>query len=199
MDSFKTILNKAEGSFKNKKSHFIGILFPIHEENEIKTLLNQLKTEYSGANHYCYAYRIMNNDHNIKEYWSDDGEPSNSAGIQIYYEIKKHSLVNVLAVVVRYFGGIKLGVPGLIEAYKSATHLAIENATIIDFVISKKIKIECDYAVFSRILSYAKKNNISVLNQYQYEVCRATFLVPLNKYDMFKSELQLLNVLLDGE
>ena len=129
-DTYKTIEISVENIlFKEKNSKFFGFAFPVTSEIEVKTHLENLKAEHFSARHWCYAYQI--GTENIKFRANDDGEPSNSAGMPIYGQIQSFEITNVLVVVVRYFGGVKLGVGGLISAYKNTAQLTLDEATII--------------------------------------------------------------------
>jgi putative IMPACT (imprinted ancient) family translation regulator len=124
-DTYKTLDESVENIlFKEKNSKFFGYAFPVTSEIEVKTYLENLKTEHFSARHWCYAYQIGTEV--IKFRANDDGEPSNSAGMPIYGQIQSFDITNVLVVVVRYFGGVKLGVGGLISAYKTTAQLTLE-------------------------------------------------------------------------
>ena len=153
MDSYITIESVSEGVFKDRKSKFIAVARPVRNENEMKQALNDIKSEYYDATHHCYAYRFLDKNFQIVEHWSDDGEPSNSAGIQIYYAIKKFELLNLLVVVIRYYGGVKLGVPGLINAYKSSALEALENAAKIEKKLTKYFSISFTYEQMSKVMT----------------------------------------------
>ena len=128
-DTYKTIENKSEGVFKDRGSKFIALAYPIGSENEAKKILADVRKEYHDACHHCYAYRIGADKQQFRS--SDDGEPSGTAGKPIFNQIQSKDLTNIFIVVVRYFGGTLLGVPGLINAYKSATLDALNNAVSV--------------------------------------------------------------------
>ena len=129
-DLYKTILKPAESNLRDHASKFIGYLYPVRNEEEIKNILSELKKQYYDATHHCYAYRLGTKGEIFRA--NDDGEPSGSAGKPILNQLLSAQVTNTLAVVVRYFGGTKLGIPGLISAYKEATKEALNAATIIE-------------------------------------------------------------------
>ena len=135
-DTYKEIKKATSGIYREKGSKFIAFAFPIHNENEAKLKLNEVKKNKPSANHYCYAYIINPDKSNYRI--NDDGEPSSTAGKQIFKQIQKFQLTNILIVVIRYFGGTKLGIPGLIRSYSTATLLALEEAQIINKNIEEK-------------------------------------------------------------
>ncbi|OFY90150.1 MAG: YigZ family protein [Bacteroidetes bacterium RIFCSPLOWO2_12_FULL_31_6] len=162
-DVYKTILNQTEGIYKEKGSKFIAIAFPIFSEEEFKEQLKEIKKKYHDARHHCYAYKLGITENEYRT--NDDGEPSNSAGAPIFGQIQSFELTNIAIIVVRYFGGIKLGVGGLISAYREATKEALNNAKIIERTVANFYKIEFDYKVMSDIMNLLKKNNIEIVNQ----------------------------------
>lgn len=194
MDSYLTIENQSIGVYKDRKSKFIAIAEPVKNDVEIKQALNKIKSEYYDATHHCYAYRFLDKDFQVVEHWNDDGEPANSAGIQIYYAIKKFELLNILVVVVRYYGGVKLGVPGLITAYKSSSIEAITSATIIEKIITKSFSIKFQYEQLSKIMSCLKKYKVKIKKQILELDCFIEAEVCIPQFETIKQELKLLNV-----
>jgi uncharacterized YigZ family protein len=163
-DTYKTIEISVENIlFKEKNSKFFGFAFPVTSEIEVKTHLENLKAEHFSARHWCYAYQI--GTENIKFRANDDGEPSNSAGMPIYGQIQSFEITNVLVVVVRYFGGVKLGVGGLISAYKTSAQLTLDEANIIEKTIDKHFKITFDYKNMNKVMRIIKEKNIQIINQ----------------------------------
>ena len=163
-DTYKTIEISVENIlYKEKNSKFFGFAFPVTSEIEVKTHLENLKGEHFSARHWCYAYQI--GTENIKFRANDDGEPSNSAGMPIYGQIQSFDITNVLVVVVRYFGGVKLGVGGLISAYKTTAQLTLEEANIIEKTIDKHFKITFDYKNMNKVMRIIKEKNIQILHQ----------------------------------
>ena len=146
-DTYKTIKSPAQGIYKEKGSKFISFAYPVKTESEVKLLLEENKKEYYDARHHCFAY-ILGYD---KSAWrlNDDGEPSGTAGKPIYGQLQSFDLTNTLLIVVRYFGGIKLGVSGLINAYKSAAKDALQNSSIIENTINELYKLIFPYEMIN--------------------------------------------------
>jgi uncharacterized YigZ family protein len=163
-DTYKTITAASEEIlFKEKNSKFFGYAFPVTSEEEVKEILDQLKKEHFSARHWCYAYQI--GTEKIQYRANDDGEPNNSAGMPIYGQIQSFEVTNILIVVVRYFGGVKLGVGGLISAYKTAAQMAMENATIIEKTIDKHFIISFGYAHMNKVMRIIKEKNLQIVSQ----------------------------------
>ena len=163
-DTYNTIENAVENIlFKEKNSKFIGYAYPITSENEVKTHIENLKKEHFSARHWCYAYQIGTETLRFRA--NDDGEPSNSAGMPIYGQIQSFEITNVLLVVVRYFGGVKLGVGGLISAYKTTAQLTLEEADIVEKTIDKHFKITFDYKNMNKVMRIIKEKNIDIVHQ----------------------------------
>jgi uncharacterized YigZ family protein len=162
-DTYKTIENSSEGVFRDKGSRFIAHLYPIKSEDEIKTIIAELKALHPKASHLCWAMRISP-DRSIYKI-NDDGEPSGTAGRPILNSLLSHNLTNVMAVVVRYFGGSLLGIPGLINAYKSATLEAINQANIIEKTIDLSFQIEFNHPLMNEVMKIIKDENLKVYNQ----------------------------------
>ncbi|MBP6072815.1 MAG: YigZ family protein [Flavobacterium sp.] len=163
-DTFKTIaLPTEEILFKEKSSKFYGYAFPVTSEEEVKQQLDDLRKKHPGAVHYCYAYQIGTEKTIYRA--NDDGEPSNSAGAPIYGQIQSHGLTNLLIVVVRFFGGIKLGVGGLIVAYKTAAQMSLEQAEIIEKTIDIHYLISFDYKNMNKVMRIIKEKNLEIIAQ----------------------------------
>ena len=163
-DTYNTIDEAVENIlFKEKNSKFIGYAYPISSENEVKSHIENLKKEHFSARHWCYAYQIGTETFKFRA--NDDGEPSNSAGMPIYGQIQSFEITNVLIVVVRYFGGVKLGVGGLISAYKTTAQLTLEEANIIEKTIDKHFKITFDYKNMNKVMRIIKEKNLDIVNQ----------------------------------
>ncbi|HLO73629.1 MAG TPA: YigZ family protein [Flavobacterium sp.] len=163
-DTYKTIAAASEEIlFKEKNSKFFGYAFPVKSEEEIKEILDRLKKEHFSARHWCYAYQI--GTEKIQYRANDDGEPNNSAGMPIYGQIQSFEVTNTLIVVVRYFGGVKLGVGGLISAYKTAAQMAMENAIIIEKTIDKHFIISFGYAHMNKVMRIIKEKNLQIVSQ----------------------------------
>ena len=163
-DTFKTIaFPSTEILFKEKNSKFFGYSFPILSELEVKPIIDTLRKQHPNAGHYCYAYQI--GIENIVYRANDDGEPSNSAGTPIYGQIQSFDLTNVLIVVVRIFGGVKLGVGGLISAYKTTAQLVLETSEIIEKTIDIHFIVSFDYKNMNKVMRVIKEKNIGIVNQ----------------------------------
>jgi uncharacterized YigZ family protein len=157
-DRYQEILSPAEGIFKDKGSKFIARAFPVYHEEEIKGILEMLRKEYYDARHHCYAY-ILNPDKSSYRI-NDDGEPSGSAGKPIYGQLLSKDLTNILVVVIRYFGGTKLGIPGLINAYKTATQEALSQAVIVHKTVNDVFELQFDYPLMNSIIRILKEENL---------------------------------------
>ena len=144
-----------------KKSKFLTFLHPITSSEQAKLILDKYKKEHADATHVCYAYIL---DENTYKY-SDDGEPTNSAGIPIYQVLKNNKLIYTLCVVIRYYGGIKLGVGGLSHAYSSGAINAIKLSTIIEYKVTNEYIIETNYNVFDSLNHFLEKKGIAILNK----------------------------------
>ena len=169
-DTYKTIDQPTEEIlFKEKNSKFFGYAFPVTTTDEVKIYIEQLKKQHFGAVHFCYAYQI--GTEKIEFRANDDGEPSNSAGIPIYGQIQSFGLTNILIVIVRYFGGTKLGVGGLITAYKTAAQLVLENASIVEKTININFKITFDYKNINTVMRIIKEKQLDIDSQKMEENC----------------------------
>lgn len=163
-DTYNTIAFPSEEIlFKEKGSKFFGYAFPIMSEEEVKPIIEILRKKHPTACHYCYAYQI--GTEKISYRANDDGEPSNSAGMPIYGQIQSFSVTNILVVVVRIFGGTKLGVGGLITAYKTAAQIALENCPIIEKTIDIHYLISFDYKNMNKVMRIIKEKNLDLVNQ----------------------------------
>jgi uncharacterized YigZ family protein len=163
-DTYKTILNPSEEIlFKEKSSKFFGYAYPVSSEIEIKNHLDILRKKHFGAVHFCYAYQI--GTATIQYRTNDDGEPSNSAGAPIYGQILSFDLTNILVIIVRYFGGTKLGVGGLISAYRTSALMAIEASIIIEKTIDIHYIITFDYKNMNKIMRIIKEKNLEIVSQ----------------------------------
>lgn len=163
-DSYNCILTPNEESlFKDKGSKFIGYAYSVNNEEDIKLLIEEVKKIHYSARHHCYAYRIGTSE--IKYRANDDGEPSNSAGNPILGQIQSKELTNTLVIVVRYFGGIKLGVGGLINAYKTAAKDVLDICTIETKTINEQIKITGEYNELNQIMRFIKEHNLKIVSQ----------------------------------
>lgn len=161
-DEYKTIKETSEGAFRDKGSKFIAKAFHVTNENEVKIYLDQLKKQYYDATHHCYAYLIGfdKSAHRV----NDDGEPAGTAGRPILGQIQSNDLTNILIVVIRYYGGTKLGVPGLINAYKTAAAECIKNASIETRIVKEVYEIEYLYENMNDVMKIIKDELLEVIN-----------------------------------
>lgn len=163
-DTYKTIEKPSdEVLFKEKNSKFFGYAFPVQSENEVKEILDQLKKQHYTGRHWCYAYQIGTKTKIYRA--NDDGEPNNSAGMPIYGQIQSFDVTNVLVIVVRYFGGVKLGVGGLVTAYRTAAQMALEAVEIVEKTINTHYLIRFDYKNMNKVMRVIKEKNLNVVNQ----------------------------------
>lgn len=163
-DVYKTITKPAQGElFKDKNSKFYGFTFPVTNEDQIKQHIEDLKKEHYSARHWCYAYQI--GTENIQYRANDDGEPNNSAGMPIYGQIQSFEVTNILIVVIRYYGGVKLGVGGLINAYRTGAQLALEASKIVERTINKEFQLKFEYKNMSKVMRLLKENEVEITNQ----------------------------------
>ena len=170
IDTFKTIANPSpEILFKEKNSKFFGYSFPVLTEDDVKNHLEDLKKQHSSARHFCYAYQIGTEEKQYRV--NDDGEPNNSAGMPIYGQIQSFDVTNVLIVIIRYFGGVKLGVGGLISAYKISAQMTLEEAEIIEKTIDIPFKVSFDYKNMNKVMRVIKEKNLYIVSQNMNESC----------------------------
>lgn len=174
-DTFKTITQTSEGIYKEKGSKFIAVAVPVISEEEIREHLVQIRKKYYDARHHCYAWRL-GADHKLFRA-NDDGEPSGSAGQPIFGQIRSADLTNVLIVVVRYFGGVKLGVGGLVQAYKTAAADAITNNEVIECTVDDNITIAFDYIVMNSVMKVIKDMNLNQSKQKFEMMCELTLTI----------------------
>lgn len=187
-DRYKTIKGTSEGHYKEKGSKFIARAFHVENEEEAKECLLQMKKEYHDARHHCYAFRI----HPENEFFrsNDDGEPSGTAGKPILNQILSAELFDVLVVVIRYFGGAKLGVPGLIRSYKTATRDALNQAKIIELTITRTLMLLFDYPHMNPVMRIVKEEKLHVLKQNLSLQCELTLGVERNREKIVAERLK---------
>ena len=154
---------KLQEEIVEKKSKFIGTLFYVKNEDEAQAIIKNTKKQYFDARHNCFAYRVMT-ENGIVERFSDDGEPSGTAGAPMLNILSKNNLCNILIIVTRYFGGILLGTGGLVRAYSDATTKVIDTATLANETIGLEVEFEIEYTQLEYIKYYCKKNNINIIN-----------------------------------
>lgn len=172
-DTYKTIARASpEILYKEKNSKFYGYAFPVLSEAEIKLHIEQLRKQHYGAVHFCYAFQLGTESVYFRA--NDDGEPSNSAGMPIYGQIQSFGLTNILIVIVRFFGGVKLGVGGLISAYRTAAQMTLEEAEIIERTIDVQYQISFDYKNMNKVMRIIKEKNLEIIAQEMNESCSIT-------------------------
>jgi len=163
-DTYKTLaIPSEEVLYKEKNSKFFGYAFPIATEEDVKPILEDLRKQHHAARHWCYAFQTGTEKIYFRA--NDDGEPNNSAGMPIYGQIQSFDVTNVLIVVVRYFGGVKLGVGGLISAYKTAAQMALEVSEIIEKTIDIHYLIRFDYKNMNKVMRVIKEKNLDIIAQ----------------------------------
>ncbi len=163
-DTYKTIATPSEEIlFKEKNSKFYGYAFPVRAEVEIKNHVDHLRKQHNGAVHFCYAFQIGTDKIQFRA--NDDGEPSNTAGAPIYGQIQSFGVTNILVVVVRYFGGVKLGVGGLISAYRTAAQMALAVSEIVERTINIHYIVSFDYKNMNKVMRVIKEKNLEIITQ----------------------------------
>lgn len=187
-DSYFSIKKPVEGIlFKEKKSKFLSFVFPINSEDEAKEILLKLKLKYPDANHHCYAYCLGKERQLYRT--NDDGEPRNTAGAPIFNQILSFDLSDVLLVVIRYFGGTKLGVGGLIKAYKNAAKMALEKSQRIEKLIKTEFILKFDYPNMNTVMRFIKENDLEIRSQKMEESCIIVLSVRSSKSEEVKHKL----------
>jgi uncharacterized YigZ family protein len=172
-DTYNTISSFSKGIYKEKGSRFIALAFPVSSEEDIKMQLSALRKEYHDARHHCYAFCLGAD----KSVWrvNDDGEPSGTGGKPIFGQIQSKDLTNILIVVIRYFGGIKLGIPGLINAYRTAAREAIDKATIVTKIVDEQYEICFEYPLMNVVMKILKEEQADILKQESENTCKIIF------------------------
>lgn len=187
IDKYRTIAELSEGFYKEKGSKFIGLAIRCENEQQAKEYIEAWRKEHHQARHLCYAYRFGLDKTVFRA--NDDGEPSNSAGAPILGQIQSFDITNILIGVVRYYGGTKLGVGGLINAYRTAAKDALENGRIIEVEVFHHVEISFEYDIMPRVMEWIKKHNIEATNQ-QFELsCSLNLALPLLQKEMLLEEL----------
>ena len=186
--TYRTVRELSTGIFKEKGSKFIAFAAPCHSEEEVKQFLDQWRKEHHQSRHLCYAYRFGLDKKIFRA--NDDGEPNNSAGIPILGQIQSFDLTNILVGVIRYFGGTKLGVGGLVQAYKTAAKESLEVADIIEVEVFSHFEIVFSYDEMPGIMNLLKQRKITISTQRFNEDCYLELNVELNKTDEFEMALK---------
>ncbi len=180
-DSYLTISKPASAEFKDRGSKFIAYAFPIETADDFKQQLQVLKKEHPKAVHHCFAYRIGTDSNNFRS--SDDGEPSGTAGKPILGQIDSRGVTNLAVIVVRYWGGTLLGVPGLINAYRSATALALQITPVVEKQIEVNYSIEFDYTRMNEVMMILKSSNVSLLEKEMSLFCEFKVGIPSQRLE----------------
>ena len=182
MDTYKIIASSVqEVIFKEKSSKFLGYAFPVTSEEEIKAHLEEVKKAHFSARHWCYAWQLGYGS--TQRYRAnDDGEPNNTAGIPIYGQIQSFELTNILVIVVRYFGGIKLGVGGLVQAYKTTAQLTLQEAEIEEKLITEELRIRFEYPLMNKVMRVVKEQNLNITQQLLTENCELHLAIRQSDY-----------------
>lgn len=187
-DVYRTIANSAEGLYKEKGSRFISFAFPVSAEEQIREIIAELKDKYYDARHHCYAWRLGPDKTHFRA--NDDGEPSSTAGKPILGQIQSNGLTNVLIVVIRYFGGVKLGVSGLIHAYREAAADALRNAVVIEKTIDMPLRIRFSYLVLNDVMKIVKEEAPEILERHFELGCEMLLSIRQSELQTFKARLQ---------
>jgi uncharacterized YigZ family protein len=190
-DTYRTIDKPCEGIFRDRGSKFIAFAFPVISDADLKNILAGLKSEHPKANHYCWAMRL-GIDRSVFRI-NDDGEPSGTAGRPILNALLSKDLTNLIVVVVRYFGGTLLGVPGLINAYKSATEEALKQAVIIEKTVDDIYTIEFDYLLMNDVMRIIKDDNLIIINQNFDNACSIQVSIRKTQVNITLSKLNKLD------
>ena len=187
-DAYKSIEGPSEGLFKDNGSRFIALAYPVETEGQVREIVSGLRKEYHDARHQCYAYRLGYRRDVFRA--SDDGEPSGSAGRPILGQIDALGLSDVLVVVVRYFGGIKLGIPGLIRAYKSASADALSQAAVIGKIAARRYRLQFDYLSMNAVMKVLKDMDLPQSGQQFGESCSLEVRVRLSAVEDFEKRMR---------
>jgi uncharacterized YigZ family protein len=189
-DTYRTIKIPAEGSYKDKGSKFLAFAYPITSETDIKPIVAKLKAEHPKANHHCWAMRLTPDRSVFK--LNDDGEPSGTAGRPILNTLLSRDVTNILVVIVRYFGGTLLGVPGLINAYKQATEDALNQALIIEKTVNDIYSISFNYLQMNNVMRLVKEEDLNTITQQFDSDCRIQISVRKMQVNSFLAKLNMI-------
>ncbi|MEO9967561.1 MAG: YigZ family protein [Reichenbachiella sp.] len=193
-ESYRTIRSEIKGFYKEKGSKFISLAYHVDSLDQVKSRLEALRKEYHDARHHCYAYVIRGGlQEQIRA--NDDGEPNHSAGDPILGQIRSFELTNVLIVVVRYFGGTKLGVSGLIQAYKTAAEEALSQANVEVVEIKEDFKVEYGYDKTSEVMRIVNDFGVEIKNQEYLEICTLYGRIDPERFGALKDKLSLAQVI----
>jgi uncharacterized YigZ family protein len=190
-DTYQTIEKPAENIFRDRGSKFLSFVYPINSDQDIKVIIAMLKQEHPKANHHCWGMR-WSTDRSIFRL-NDDGEPSGTAGRPILNVLLSRNLTNIAAVVVRYFGGTLLGVPGLINAYKTATELALNEAKVIEKTVNDIYSVSFDYLQMNEVMRIIKEEHLEVVEQQFDNSCRVNVSIRKMQVNQVLARLQKLS------
>jgi len=191
--SFLTIESASDGLFKEKGSKFLAFAYPVKDESEIKLRLEELRKKYFDATHHCFAWILGADKKHFRA--ADDGEPGHSAGTPILGQIKSKNLTNTLVIVVRYYGGTKLGVGGLTQAYKAAAEFALANAKVIEIELEAPFTLNYDYTASPEVMRLVKEFNLTITNQTYGDQAMMQVNVKLRLKDKFEEKLKLMKAM----
>ena len=189
-ESYVTIQRNAEGLYKEKGSKFLSFAMKVSSEEEVKHQLGIYRKKYFDARHHCYAYITGPEPQRIR--LNDDGEPHHSAGDPILGQIQSRNLMNVMVIVVRYFGGTKLGVGGLVTAYKTAASEALSRCGVMKVIVTKSLKMEYNYDQTNDILKLVDDLDIKIAKQDYSDNCRLLGSIPISNLERFKNRIELI-------
>ena len=192
-DTYKTIEKLAEGTYSEKRSKFLAFAIPVHSLDEVKEHLKYYKKKYFDARHVCYAYMLGTDRTNFRA--NDNGEPSGTAGRPILGQINSFGLTDILLLVVRYFGGIKLGTSGLIVAYKAAAQEALNAAVIIEKTVDAEVAFIFEYSFMNDVMRIVKEESPEIISQDFDNNCRMTLRIRKSQFDRLKERLQKVETL----
>lgn len=194
VDVYKTLEEDSEETlFKEKGSKFFGYAFPVADEEQVKNVLLKIKKKHHSARHWCYAYKLGVDP--VRFRVNDDGEPSDSAGQPIYGQILAADVTDVLVVVVRYFGGVKLGVGGLIRAYKASAQLTLETSKIVEKTIEEKLELTFQYQHMNKVMRVIKQKRLTVFSQELTTSCKLILSIKKSEFSQVKNAFETLHFL----
>jgi uncharacterized YigZ family protein len=193
-DTYQTVASTSEGLYKEKGSRFLSFVYPVTSVEAVKSIVEDKRKLYHDARHVCYAYRVGYNGEDFRQ--NDDGEPSGTAGRPMYGCLLSHNLVNVLVVVVRYFGGVKLGVSGLANAYKQATEDALMHNEVQERTVDIEVEVTFDYLYLNEVMRIVKEMKPEIQRQ-QFEMsCQLSLSIRQRKVEALRTRLSQVPTLL---
>lgn len=190
-DTYSTIERPSIAEYKDRGSKFIAYAFPVRSVEEFRQKLNEVKKEHPKATHHCFAYRLGTDGNNFRV--SDDGEPSGSAGRPILGQIDSRQLTDTLVIVVRYFGGSLLGIPGLINAYKTAAALSLQVTPVVVKSIEALFQLQFPYPQLDQVLKLLRQSKLTIIKKEVQLFCTITVGIPLRDFEMISTQLATLD------